>query len=142
MFVVYLNLLSWACSFRLELYDSDVFAIWKQYIFFSISPLLNLIIPTFFFNFPLSLSVFEAKDGTISVASAFAGHQEGNSIGMFNLIISTFSRFWVSKDVIETFCSVLATGSWYEMFNTYIFPCTTTFCQMILNLQALSIFLC
>jgi len=32
----------------------------------------------FFFLF-LILSVVETKDGTVSVASAFAGHQEGNS---------------------------------------------------------------
>lgn len=48
---------------------------------------------TTFFLLPSFFSiVIEAKDGTLSLASAFAGHQEGNAVIIFyiNFVLKTF----------------------------------------------------
>lgn len=44
-----------------------------------------------FFVFFNIISVVETKDGTVSVAAAFAGHQEGNASALFWFLAAMFS---------------------------------------------------
>ena len=50
-----------------------------------------------FFHF-LILSVLETKDGTVSVAAAFAGHQEGNYFAEFRFFVAILLYFLSMAD--------------------------------------------
>lgn len=53
--------------------------------------LLHCVYLCFFFLFFFITSVVETKDGTVSVAAAFAGHQEGNASALFWFLAAMFS---------------------------------------------------